>query len=170
MAGTKRTGVGLLARGEPVKAERVELRAASAADLEAIAAWYSEAVATATGGSADKARPEGPQTLAILIAGRKEAAGVLEFATGKPSDGWLEVRFVAMERPLRGWGYGSEAVRLLEEISQERADIRRFWTTIRPGNGLNVYFWLRLGYRPARLEDGLPLPPDGLLMVYEPAA
>ena len=169
MAGTKRTGLGLLAPGESAKSERVELRTAGDADLQAIATWYGEAVAIATGSSA-AARPKGPQTLAILVAGRQEPAGVLEFAIGEPSEGSLEVRFIAMERPMRGWGYGSEAVRLLEEISLERPGARRFWAAIRPANGLNVYFWLRLGYRTACPEDGLPVPVDGLLMVYEPPA
>jgi GNAT superfamily N-acetyltransferase len=166
MAKRNRSDLALLVPGETLTDARIALRVAGARDLESIAGWYAEAVRTATG-AADAAPPATrPGTLAISLPGQDQPAGVLEFAAGKPHEGWLQVRFIAMERSLRGWGYGSEAMRLLEDLARQRADVRRFWAHVRPANGLNVYFWLRLGYRPALPQDGLPHPTDGLIMVY----
>ncbi|HZP25558.1 MAG TPA: GNAT family N-acetyltransferase [Dehalococcoidia bacterium] len=166
----RRSDATLLAPGETAADARVALRRTSDADLELIAGWYGEALATATGAADAGARLQGPEILAITLPDRDEPAGVLEFAIGEPAQGWLQVRFIAIERSLRGWGYGSEAMRLLEDLARRRAGGRRFWAHIRPANGLNVYFWLRLGYRPALPDDGLPHPADGLVMVYEAPA
>ena len=74
--------------------------------------------------------------------------GVLEYRVGYPAEGWLCVGFVAVEPPLRGLGFGSEAVRLLEEEALRRGRARRFCAEVPRGNGTGLYFWLRLGYRP----------------------
>jgi len=60
-------------------------------------------------------------------------------------DGWLEFRFLALAKGLRGWGYGSEAVTLIEESGRAQ----RFAAEVYAGNGLGLFFWLRMGYRPA---------------------
>lgn len=52
---------------------------------------------------------------------------------------------VAMRDDLRGFGYGSEAVRLIETASRAK----RFRAVVAKSIGLAFYFWLRQGYRPA---------------------
>ena len=69
--------------------------------------------------------------------------GVLRYTL--PSDGWLEFTFLALAAGHRGWGYGSEAVRLVEGSALGE----RFLARVYQGNGLALYFWLRMGYRPA---------------------
>ena len=54
-----------------------------------------------------------------------------------------------MEQRLSGQGYDTEAVRLLEEEALGRGMASRFWAPVRLDDGLGLYFWLRLGYRPA---------------------
>lgn len=71
--------------------------------------------------------------------------GVLAYRLGYPERGWLSVEAVAVEPGLSGRGYDTEAVRLLEE----RGLASRFWVGVRHDEGLGLYFWLRLGYRPA---------------------
>ena len=72
--------------------------------------------------------------------------GEVECRADDPAAGWLAVGPIAVAAGQRGWGYGSEAVRLLEA----EAKAARFRADIDAGNGLALYFWLRLGYRPAR--------------------
>ena len=57
--------------------------------------------------------------------------------------------FIALAKAYRGWGYGSEAVRLLEEWAVRERIAERFRADVDVRNGLGLYFWLRLGYRPA---------------------
>lgn len=87
----------------------------------------------------------------VVIARRDDssAIGVIDYQEGEPAAGWLTVRFIALAKQHRGWGYGSEAVRLLEEMSAAE----RFRADVDAGNGLALYFWLRLGYRPAVREE-----------------
>ena len=65
------------------------------------------------------------------------------------------VAAIALREGLRGYGYGGEAVRLLQE---------EFGVTqalVSPKVGLALYFWLRLGYAPA---DHQPYAPNAVLM------
>ena len=75
--------------------------------------------------------------------------GVLAYRLGYPEEGWLSVEAVAVEPGLNGQGYDAEAVRLLEGEALERGLASRFWAAVRHDDGLGLYFWLRLGYRPA---------------------
>ncbi len=75
--------------------------------------------------------------------------GALAYRLGYPERGWLSVEAVAVEPGLSGRGYDTEAVRLLEE----RGLASRFWATVRHDDGLGLYFWLRLGYRPAAVSQ-----------------
>ena len=75
--------------------------------------------------------------------------GVLAYRLGHPERGWLSVEAVAVEPGLSGQGYDTEAVRLLEGEALERGLASRFWAPVRHDDGLGLYFWLRLGYRPA---------------------
>ncbi len=83
------------------------------------------------------------ETLVIARADDPSPIGLLVYRLA--DDGWLEFRFLALAKGLRGWGYGSEAVRLIEELGQAQ----RFAAYVSAGNGLGLYFWLRMGYRPA---------------------
>ena len=75
--------------------------------------------------------------------------GVLAYRLGYPERGWLSVEAVAVESGLSGQGYDTEAVRLLEGEVLERGLAGWFCAPVRHDDGLGLYFWLRLGYRPA---------------------
>jgi GNAT superfamily N-acetyltransferase len=75
--------------------------------------------------------------------------GVLAYRLGYPERGWLSVEAVAVEPGLSGQGYDTEAVRLLEGEALERGLASRFCAPVSHDDGLGLYFWLRLGYRPA---------------------
>ncbi len=83
--------------------------------------------------------------------------GVLAYRLGYPEEGWLSVEAVAVEPRVRGLGYDAEAVRLLEGEALERGWASRFCAPVRRDDGLGLYFWLRLGYRPAA-AGGNPWP------------
>jgi GNAT superfamily N-acetyltransferase len=61
----------------------------------------------------------------------------------------LEILALAVRRPLRNLGYGAEAVEELEQ--QEPAGA--YLAAVPRTNGLAIYFWLRVGYRPLRVEE-----------------
>jgi len=76
--------------------------------------------------------------------------GEVKCRGGEPAAGWLTVRDIVVGEGWRGWGYGSEAVWLLEAEAQAE----RFRADVEAGNGLALYFWLRLGYRPGAAGGG----------------
>jgi GNAT superfamily N-acetyltransferase len=88
----------------------------------------------------------------LVFNGSGEEIGWIEAAE---SGGWLEIGWIELAAEQRGWGHGSEAVRLIEERAAER-DVRRARALVPVGNGLALYFWLRLGYRPEGAQDGGP--------------
>lgn len=79
----------------------------------------------------------------------REAVGVIAHQVDEPKKGWLTFGLVAMRDGLRGFGYGSEAVRMIEQ----RSAARRFRAEVAKSIGLAFYFWLRQGYRPAKPEE-----------------
>lgn len=93
------------------------------------------------------------ELLAIVKDGG-EVTGYVEYRRDDPSRGWLLISDIALAAGERGWGYGAEAVRLVED----RARAARYHVTVNASNGLSLYFWLRQGYRPAHAGDGLSLP------------
>jgi len=120
-------------------------------DLSAIEAWYGEAARAAyesrSPGELWRSEREGSRgLLAIERAKEDEAIGLIEYVV---RDAWLAVPFVALAKVYRGWGYGSEAVRLLEKWAVREGIAERFRAEVDVRNGLGLYFWLRLGYRPA---------------------
>jgi len=139
---------------------RVALRPPTEEDIAAVKPWYQEAVAASAGSPAADA--PGIQTLhfdieaaqadpdaglrAIVRLSDGTVIGLLYCRANNPDRGWLIIGFIAVARGQRGWGYGSEAVRLLEA----EAKAERFRANVDARNGLGLYFWLRLGYRPAR--------------------
>jgi len=96
------------------------------------------------------------ERLAVVSEADGTVIGLLDYRAHSPGRGWLSIDFIAVARVWRGWGYGSEAVRLL--AAESRAE--RFLARVDAGNGLGLYFWLRLGYRPA-LPGEVPGGPRG---------
>ena len=77
--------------------------------------------------------------------GSGEEIGFVEYGV---SEGWLEVRWVELTVEHRRGGLGVEAVRLLEADAERRWGVRGVRVEVPVENGLALYFWLRLGYRP----------------------
>lgn len=130
--------------------KRVSLRAVRDQDLAGIEGWYDEAAQTAfeerslSELSTDSAGDE-PGLLAIARPDADEPIGLIAYAV---KDRWAAIPFIALAKAYRGWGYGSEAVRLLEQWAVREGIGERFRAEVDARNGLGLYFWLRLGYRP----------------------
>ena len=100
-------------------------------------------------------------TLPYEIVRRADGAviGEVKCRADDPAAGWLSVGFIALAEGERGWGYGSEAVRLLE--AEGKAE--RFLAGVDARDGLALYFWLRLGYRPASVGEVPGKTPRGII-------
>jgi hypothetical protein len=124
----------------------VALRPLEEGDREAMMSWLKEV-------------PVGADDSLLAITSREGDSiyGVLAYRLGYPEEGWLSVEAVAVEPRLSRQGYDAEAVRLLEGEALERGLASRFCAPVRHDDGLGLYFWLRLGYRPA-LADESPWP------------
>ena len=106
-------------------------------DREALAGWHE--LADAEGGA---------QVLVITRAGEDEPLGVVEYRVDGRRKALL-VEYVGVSPSLRGFGLGSEAVRVVEAGAFERGKARRLEAEVGPEEGLALYFWLRLGCRPS---------------------
>jgi GNAT superfamily N-acetyltransferase len=86
--------------------------------------------------------------VAAAIRSDHQLLGVIEHTL--TSDGrHATIQRVELEPAFRGWGYGTEAVRLLEaRLAAE--GVESVAAPVEIADGLGLYFWLRLGYRPAR--------------------
>ena len=104
-------------------------------------------------------RRAGPLTYEIVRGADGVVIGRVECRADKPAAGWLTVGWIEVAEGERGWGYGSEAVRLLEVEGKAE----RFLARVDTGNGLGLYFWLRLGYRPARPGEVPGRAPRGII-------
>lgn len=141
---------------------RIALRKAKRPDLFLVEAWYREAALAVDGGRV----PEGDPDLAgrftegglwvISRTAHTAPIGLLDAAVGWPTNDWVTIEWLALAAGHRGWGYGSEAVRYIEAKCRGS----RFLAQIDPRNGLGLYFWLRMGYRPARAEEIFWRSPD----------
>lgn len=175
---------------------RVALRPLRDADIAAVQPWYGEAALDEPEGvqnlrhrlEAVRADPEAgllaivrrndPSTEFILSAGEglrtgpsgrsgraPAPIGVMHYRASDPAPGWLSIGFIAVAPAHRGFGYGAEAVRLLEAASHVHG-ASRFRAGVPAGNGLGFYFWLRLGYRPARSDERLWPSGSGRDMIF----
>jgi hypothetical protein len=122
--------------------ERVALRPLSAEDRGVVPQWLEETLIDAD-----------DSPLAITSREGDSTYGVLAYRLGYPERGWLSVEVVAVEPGLSGQGYDTEAVRLLEGEALEGGLASRFCAPVRHDHGRRLYFWLRLGYRPARPDE-----------------
>jgi RimJ/RimL family protein N-acetyltransferase len=154
-----------------VAGNRVVLREHREEDFEAIEAWLSEAVAAAgipyrrpISRSAGEERSVDSRSGGVLVIERvgDEGApvGLVEYEV---RDGWLAIPFIVLAKAYRGWGYGSEAVRLLEDWAVRERVAERVRVGVPVRNGLGLYFWLRLGFRPSGTSSGR----DEMQMVRE---
>ncbi len=137
------------------------LRPVAEADLPSIERWYAEAASAVHGAGyevgeqnlpyqIEEARGSGSGDLLVIEdAGEPGPIGLVDYRRDWPARGWLAVVFIALAKSYRGWGYGSEAVILLESEAEGAWGVRRFRAEVEVRNGLGLYFWLRLGYRPA---------------------
>ena len=129
---------------------RIALRPLTVEDLPAVEAWWPEAAATVQGFTTP-ADVTGLRDLitasdqTLVIARKDDPAPIGLLAYVRPAKGWLEFRFLALAAGRRGWGYGSEAVQVVEASGLAE----RFAADVHSANGLGLYFWLRMGYRPA---------------------
>ncbi len=142
-------------------AARITLRQAKRDDLPQIEPWYAEAAALACSDRTLDERlhaTEASEVELLIIAKADDPVpiGLLQYRIGFPDKGWLAIDFLALAAGRRGWGYGSEAVRLVEES----ASVTHFLAEVHVRNGLGLYFWLRLGYRPARPDEVFWRAPD----------
>jgi RimJ/RimL family protein N-acetyltransferase len=153
---------------DSIKGRRVTLREhGGKADTVEIAPWLEEIVAAAGISEPVLQDPTVQQpvvpsastapggrfgVLIIERIGEPGPVGFLEYAVAQRS---LNVAFIGLAKPYRGWGYGSEAVRLLEEWALREGIARRFRAEVDVRNGLGLYFWLRLGYRPGAGVGGV---------------
>ncbi len=140
--------------------QRVALRPLKEGDRETVARRLEETLLDGDDG-----------LLAITSREGGSIYGVLAYRLGHPERGWLSVEAVAVEPGLSGQGYDTEAVRLLEGEVLERGQASRICAPVRHDDGLGLYFWLRLGYRPARPDED-PWPgecPSGIIcMIRNP--
>jgi RimJ/RimL family protein N-acetyltransferase len=127
----------------------VLIRSIDSKDVSQIGPWYEEAArASYEERPLEELRRETGKCglFAITQPEADEPIGLVEYRLeGK----WLTAAFIALAKAYRGWGYGSEAVRLLEEWAVREGLAERFRAEVDLRNGLGLYFWLRLGYRPA---------------------
>jgi hypothetical protein len=141
-------------------AARITLRPATKDDQPQIEPWYAEAAALAHMDVTLKERFAAKSSkrglLIIANAGDPAPIGLLQYRPGFPGNGWLAIDLLVLAAGRRGWGCGSEAVRLVEES----AGATRFLANVDARNGLGLYFWLRLGYRPARPDEVFWRAPD----------
>jgi RimJ/RimL family protein N-acetyltransferase len=79
--------------------------------------------------------------------------GIVEHKAADPANDWATFGAIVMSDGQRGWGFGSEAVHLIEEHLLRREGVRRFRARFDKRIGLALYFWLRRGYRPARPDE-----------------
>lgn len=146
--------------------ERVRLRPVGRSDFSQIEPWYAEAMATVTDGEIDASDTierrfeEAQDRLLTIVAPDDEPIGLIEYRVHEPADGWLSTKLITMKKGWRGFGYGSEGVRALEAWAEKSHKITSFLAEISPTNGLALYFWLRVGYRPAPAGEVFWRAPD----------
>jgi GNAT superfamily N-acetyltransferase len=135
---------------------RVTLRLAKRGDFAAIERWYDSALALAHAERSLEVRFVDAKAakcdLLAIVAG-DEVVGLVDCRVHEPAEGWLTTVYIAVADGRRGFGYGSEAVRALEAWSEKAHKVTSFLAEIDPRNGLALYFWLRVGYRPAHAGE-----------------
>jgi len=139
--------------------------------------WLAEAVAALDGVKPDAGTPAAPAEVSTWAQARWPGVRLAWIEAGGAQVGllgWQEdtlgvvIVALAVRAEQRNLGIGAEAVFRLEE---ERPGARCYAAVPRT-NGLAVYFWLRSGYRPVRVEESVAraTDPAALWMVREPSS
>lgn len=89
------------------------------------------------------------EMLVITLRTDDRPIGIIQYRVDEPSAGWVTIDHLALEKKSRRWGLGQDAVRLFEEEAASSRGVAHFRTTVDIQQGLLLYLWLRLGYRPA---------------------
>ena len=131
--------------GSRLEGSRVALRPLCDDDPATLGPWYREV-------RKDIRSRSNVKLLAITRRGHDAPIGVVGYRVGAVGDVRLGFDFVAVEPGSRGLGLELEAVRLVEGDAVERGGARRLWAGVDGDDGPGLYFWLRLGYRPARRD------------------
>jgi hypothetical protein len=138
-----------------VKRRSLGLRAWAPPDSVAVADWWNDCWTDAC--------PEPSQVPApaaeVSVAGCRADVQLITLdgvPSGLVATDDRVVCLIALRRGLRGWGYGSEAIVLVE---RSRTLPPQALTS--PRVGLSLYFWLRLGYAPVISQ---PYAPAALLL------
>ncbi len=118
----------------PATGDRVALREATEEERAALGWEAGHSILTIT-------RPDKPPP-----------AGAIAFTIEGDT---LTVLRMEIAPEARGRGYGTEAVRLLERWAETERGLRRFEASVPVDQGLALYFWLRLGYRPAAAAEAV---------------
>ena len=125
------------------------LRPIRGPDVERIARWYDTAVVLAgspipLGGLL--APTDRRRTLVVTESDGTEPEGLIALALDDPEPGWATVSLLAIAAPEHR-DLAAQAVAVLEaDLHEQTSHIR---AAAPPDVGLALYFWLRLGYRPA---------------------
>lgn len=126
------------------QSERLVLLTVQPRDLADIERWLDrEVLAGMLAGRCHQA-----EALLVKRAGLSEPVGLVISAAGDPEPGWLTTRLIVIDPSQRSQGLGGDAVLALEAGARQRGVAERFRGPAPFDNGLAVYFWLRLGYRP----------------------
>jgi GNAT superfamily N-acetyltransferase len=144
----------------PVISGRVRLSALTPEALAGMSAWLAAALAPEwTIGDLEAALKTASGVLISDVDG--EAIGLAVVQTDVPRPGCASVPLIAIEPSRRFRGLGGEAGIALD-AQVRAAGYENVYAPVPDGRGLAVYFWLRLGFRPLRLDEA-PGPPIGLL-------
>lgn len=139
----------------------VDLRPLIAGDLPSLDAWLPS-VAASVGYDAARitvdAPPEHPRTTIVLR--DDEVIGVTVHARLSKRPRSAVIEFVGITPAHARRGCGHRAATLLEE-SLRAAGVRRIYAPAPAAHGIDVYFWIRLGYRPL-LRPDWPCALDGV--------
>ena len=76
----------------------------------------------------------------------------------------LQWMWLAVDQSVRGWGYGASAVDTIERQAIKKNNLTDACVLVPINNGIALYFWLRLGYRPLN-GSTWPQPYSGTWMV-----
>ena len=131
------------------------LRPIRESDVRSIARWYDTAVVLAGSPiplSGLLESTDGRGALVVTESGGREPEGLIAVAADDPEPGWATVALFAIAATEKR-DLASQAVALLEAILSQHASHVR---AAAPSDvGLALYFWLRLGYRPAAFAGRL---------------
>ena len=134
---------------EPSESTRLTMRKATDADRAALQTDDSGAIA-------DRSEVE------ALAFDRRDGGDLvgLAYCVRDEQRELVRIESVVIQPDLRGWGFGSEAVELVEGQYPNSSFVAR----VDPKDGLNLYFWLRLGYRPGGPPSPVSSPSgDGMI-------